>query len=338
MGSTPINIVVKLTRNCNFRCEYCHDLAFDSQPMSFETLAYTIQRMLSWKDESAFRFIWHGGEPLLRGHDFFLKILALQEKFRREGQKIQNNIQTNGYLIDNKFIDLFDQYGVTMGVSLDGPSFIHDAQRRNTAGEPTFDSVMQAIRRLQARNIPFGALSVLTSRSLATPPKKFLKFYQENGINNVGFLPVRSSNALEGESLPAEEYAAYITRMFDEWLRLDDPNLRIREFSDWIALSLGLPGILCSSNGGCAGTTFSVDLDGSIYCCDKFVNTNGFCYGNIKELNFNRLKQSEEFLGICAKAKRLASKCQNCQWNRFCAGGCMHDNYLMEVEQVNEPC
>ena len=45
-------------------------------------------------------FSWQGGEPTLMGLDFFRKVVALQRKYAKAGQRIENDLQTNGTLLD----------------------------------------------------------------------------------------------------------------------------------------------------------------------------------------------------------------------------------------------
>ncbi len=45
-------------------------------------------------------FTWQGGEPTLRGLDFFRRVVELQKKHAKAGQKIENDLQTNGVLLD----------------------------------------------------------------------------------------------------------------------------------------------------------------------------------------------------------------------------------------------
>ena len=41
-------------------------------------------------------FSWQGGEPTLRGIDFFRRVVALQKKYAKPNQRIENDLQTNG--------------------------------------------------------------------------------------------------------------------------------------------------------------------------------------------------------------------------------------------------
>jgi len=328
VASPPMNIIVKVTRKCNFRCEYCHDVVYDHTPISFHVLAHTIARVLAQKKNNVFRFIWHGGEPLLMGQNFYLKALALQQEFRVDGQEIRNTLQTNGYLLDEGFAQFLHKYRFTVGLSLDGPRELHDSQRRFHNGESTFGKVMEALFKLQDNDIPFGVLTVLTSRSVAFPPGDLLEFYRKHGISNVGFLPVRSDCHLNGETLPVNVFTDYMKALFDEWLRMNDPNLQIREFKDWIFLAMGLPGTQCSSSGTCIGSTFSIEPDGMVYNCDKFVGDTRFQFGKIDEINLDNLIKSDYLSRLRSWDQDLPTTCIECQWRNNCAGGCSHDRYL----------
>lgn len=341
MNGPPVNIIIKVNRKCNFGCEYCHDIndvdiAEKDRTMPFDVLACSIERVLSGKKAKSFRFIWHGGEPLLMGNDFFVKIIALQGEFMQTGQEIRNSVQTNGYLLDERFADCFKKIGFSVGVSLDGPEYLHDAQRPTRQRKPTFKKVVEAIHRLHTHSIPFGVITVLTSRSVTVPPENLLDFYRENNISNVCFLPVRSDCHQNGETLDGKVFADFMKKMFDAWLSLDDPSLQVREFKDWIALSMGLKGTLCSSSGSCIGSSYSIEPDGKVFHCDKFVQDEKFCYGNIAEIDFDQLSVSKKFLRLCSWDNKIPEKCQGCDWKATCAGGCGHDRYLKLISGDNE--
>ena len=94
------SLITKVTRICNLRCHYCNEWEDTKTVMSFRTLAQLTNRALGHPDAKAVTFIWHGGEPLVRGRDFYNKALYLQKHCRRDRQTVKNAIQTNGTLVN----------------------------------------------------------------------------------------------------------------------------------------------------------------------------------------------------------------------------------------------
>jgi len=70
----------------------------------------TLEKMIVWQfttNRNSANFIWHGGEPLLVGMEFFKKALELQKKYNTRKIKVSNSIQTNGILFGRKVDRLF---------------------------------------------------------------------------------------------------------------------------------------------------------------------------------------------------------------------------------------
>lgn len=62
---------------------------------------------------------WHGGEPTLMGLDFFKQAVELQKKYGY-GKWIENNLQTNGLLLDLHWAKFLRENNWLVGISLDG--------------------------------------------------------------------------------------------------------------------------------------------------------------------------------------------------------------------------
>src|ERR1035437_3910711 len=96
---TPI---IKVVGNyCNNCCGYCFYHNLDQtlrKRMSFELLESFIRQHAELVRKRLL-FIWHGGEPLLAGLDFFQEVVRLQKLFVPRGRPVRNSIQTNGTLI-----------------------------------------------------------------------------------------------------------------------------------------------------------------------------------------------------------------------------------------------
>ena len=96
--------------SCNLACEYCyysektgrHNGGEKSALMSDETLELYIKQYMESQSLDCVQFVWHGGEPTLRGIDFYRRAMSLQRKYAR-GRSVQNCLQTNGTLLTDEW-------------------------------------------------------------------------------------------------------------------------------------------------------------------------------------------------------------------------------------------
>lgn len=87
--------------------------------MSIETLEYLMKITLPFYGNVS--FIWHGGEPLSMGLNFYKKVIELQEYYRKKCDvKVSNNIQTNITLLTEEMAEFFVKNSFTIGSSYDG--------------------------------------------------------------------------------------------------------------------------------------------------------------------------------------------------------------------------
>lgn len=181
---------------CNLDCKYCYYLDKELQApkakptdvMSDELLEEFIQQYIQGNQVPVVSFCWHGGEPLLAGLDFFRRAMALQEKYKGDKQ-IENSLQTNGTLITAEWAQFFAEHRFLVGVSIDGPAEVHDANRRNRGGKPTFDSVMRGIELLAINGAEFNTLSAVSAAS-ERKGQEIYRFLKSIGSRFMQFLPV----------------------------------------------------------------------------------------------------------------------------------------------------
>src|SRR5256885_5152433 len=106
----------------------------------------------------------HGGEPLLAGVDHLRYTIETVRGACAPDVEVRFNIQTNGVLLETPFLELFREYGVQVGVSLDGDEEGHDRHRRWANGQGSFQAVRTGLHRLGAepyRPLFSGPLSTL---------------------------------------------------------------------------------------------------------------------------------------------------------------------------------
>ena len=128
-----INLLIKPASGlCNMRCSYCfyHDEALNRQTASYgmmeeDTLEAVIQKAIAFSDTDC-TIAYQGGEPTLRGLDFFRRSIQLQNKHNTGKIRIHNAIQTNGLLLDDDWAEFLHDNHFLVGISLDGIQFTHD--------------------------------------------------------------------------------------------------------------------------------------------------------------------------------------------------------------------
>ncbi len=54
-------------------------------------------------------YAYQGGEPTLRGLDFFRKAVAYQKQYNKNQIQVHNALQTNGYVIDEEWCRFFKE-------------------------------------------------------------------------------------------------------------------------------------------------------------------------------------------------------------------------------------
>ena len=74
-------------------------------------------------------FFLAGGEPTLLGLEFFEKGCALEQKYKKPHQRIENDLQTNGTLLDDEWCAFLKKHSFLVGLSIDGPKELHDRYR-----------------------------------------------------------------------------------------------------------------------------------------------------------------------------------------------------------------
>ncbi len=131
--------------------------------------------------EQGFTVVWHAGEPMVLPVGYYETAIGIIANHNPDGAQVRHSFQTNGVLIDDAWCDFFNAHGVNVGVSVDGPAFLHDRYRKTRKGGATHHRVMAGIRKLQSNKVPFHVISVLTGESLDYADELY-DFYLENDV------------------------------------------------------------------------------------------------------------------------------------------------------------
>ena len=334
-------VVIQPTTFCNLDCSYCYLPDRKSKyKLSLDLLEPIFKKIFaSQLVDRGFTVVWHAGEPLTVPISFYESACNIIEQLNQEINSnpydISHSIQTNGTLITQAWCDFFQEYNLKVGVSIDGPAFIHDAYRQTRKGIGTHASTMGGISLLQKNNIDFGVIAVLTEKSLDYPDEIF-NFFRENRIRDVGFNVEEIEGIHRFSSLQKADvekrYRHFMQRLY-ELVKETKGNFRVREFEDARRLicsegkeikGQGTPFSIINIAYNGNFSTFSPELlsmESSTY--------GDFIIGNILHDNFESVVKTDKFQRINRDIQAGVKSCQKtCQYFSVCGGGAPSNKYF----------
>jgi uncharacterized protein len=325
-----IVLIMKATRLCNLRCTYCHFWrSGPDQVMSFEVMATAIRDALATPGVRHVEFTWHGGEVTLLPPDFLRRAIWLQEHFRRPDQQVTNAVQTNGTRLDAAWMRLFRAYEISVGISLDGPPEVHDRTRVDRRGDPTSDRVRAGLALLREHRIKHGVLMVVGEDVMALGAARTLAYLLDLGVPSVGLLNVIPENRaadedLRGHYLPWPRYVTWLRELFDLWWPVHAARLHLRELADLVGKVGGEGSRTCLFAGDCHGRYLTIEPNGEVSACDKYVDASDYVLGPSLREAFAGTRLPD----IRRRESAAVADLSGCRWFGVCAGGCPHDRRL----------
>ncbi len=358
-GERRFHVIAKPNSSvCNLDCTYCFYLSKETLPggpgigrMSDELVEKFIQQYIDGVTGDEVIFTWQGGEPTLRGLDFFRYVVNLQKKYAKPNQRIENDLQTNGILLTDPWCEFLKENRFLVGLSIDGPRPLHDRFRVSKDKQPTFDKVFAAAKLLQKHGVPFNTLTCV-NRINARYPRDIYRFLRDEvGSKTIQFIPIVEFKHFENQapfswksnevpredgpesrpghpdsivtdwSVDPDDWGDFLISVFNEWYRKDVGIVLVNQFETLVAQHLGLPSQMCVYHEFC-GKGVALEHDGTVYACDHFVYPE-YKTGNIIDRKLSDLVFSPlQVKFLYAKSEMLPGACRKCSFLGDCWGEC----------------
>lgn len=288
-----ITIILNLASNlCNMQCLYCYEHNFSKynkiNNLTYAKLDEVKEYLSQFKEYPYILILFHGGEPLLFGKDNLENIFYFIENNFRNKYRIQ--VQTNGTLIDNDFIEIFLKYGVEVSISLD-PYGIRDLRKSENFEyrNIVINNMLLASNRLS--NI--GVVSVAHKYNL----NYFKEFIVELIKYNIKYLTInkiRYSEHYTNFYITEKEYNDMLKELLLYWIK--HKKYKLIDIQPFISLL--------------------TDHKICIYSSDKN-KCNYFRTFYNKEYNANYCSH------IINDIPTIDNKCQKCYIYEWCGSGCL---------------
>lgn len=332
-------------KDCNLDCSYCFycKQKKEKRVMDSSILEKVISEICNY-NSGDINFIWHGGEPLLAGIDFYKKAFKLQEKLKKPKQRISNSIQTNATLLNDSWAELFKEYGINVSISLDGPMEVHDRYRIFLCGAGSFRKVIKGIESLRRKSVEFSIISVVTSENAIKSEEifRFLTSQQPLWISFVASMGVKAEDGIYSKySIPLSSYIDFLITIFNLWVEDGDYRLKILPIETILSGFFEKDHRDYRLNGECkkrlairkCERNLVITPNGELKTCGFHGYDDLFLFGDIKgglgkAINSNMYRRYKNHL------QKIKEKCSRCEWYKVCYEGCPRDFYVMGQQRL----
>jgi uncharacterized protein len=346
---------------CNLGCKYCFFLSKENlygereSPLMDEAVLETYLRQLMESSPGPqVDVAWQGGEPMLRGLDFYRRSVELAEQYRKPHQHILHTMQTNGTLIDDEWAAFFKQHNYLVGLSIDGPRELHDAYRIDKQGQGSFDAVIRGWNILRRHDVDTNILCTIHTANQDHPLKVYRFFRDELKAQYIQLIPIveratertiafanqgwggnrgtdrplyqQEGSLVTDRTVSAEGFGSFLAAIFDEWIGRDVGKVFVTTFDVALGSWLGQHNS-CVVAPTC-GAALTMEHNGDVYSCDHYVEP-GHKLGNVKETPLRSLVSSEQQRRFGqAKFDTLPRYCKECPVLFACYGECPRNRFI----------
>ena len=328
-------VIFKPTEACNAGCVYCdvvHKKGHSPRKMPLKTLEkffFRLNEFLVERPDENMEVVWHGGEPLSLGPEYFAHALRLQQKHCADtGERIRHCIQSNLTLLTRELAGALKKLGIdNIGSSFDPIGNVRGLGKRRDS-DAYNKRFMDAVCLLDDEGISLGIIYVVTKLSLERPLEIFQTLANLAPRGGFMFNPVlvygRNLDYLE---VSPEEYVDFLGAIFPTWWHKRDEFPLTEPFAS-LARNLleESRSLMCSDSGACAYHHINVLPDGSLSHCGRSADWNLLDYGSIFDRSFSQvLGDPQREILIERNTVLPQTECKGCRFWDICHGGCPLD-------------
>ena len=313
-----VGLTICPTMNCNFDCPYCfehHIPGKMSKEVQDDVIALA-RKLMDTTNGKMLSITWFGGEPLLATDvidSLAERLMALAEE---KGAEYSAGIITNGYLLSQKNADMLERCKVTScQITIDGLGADHDATRHLAGGGPTFDRIIENLRKVKC-SFKISIRQNVQEKNMNTIPevREFIKKLAEESGNNLTYNPA-----------PVSGNEATKERGAEVGLLCASDSLEVQLMQESERFTAGR-GHYC---GACILFSAGIDDKGNLFKCWDALGLTELAFGNAHDWDPTDPLNTASCPDMLTRYLNTAlplddEECNQCVWLPLCVGGCPH--------------
>jgi len=344
-------IIAKPTKDCNADCQYCSTPPDHEGGWSFEQFKTMFDRLHHMIADDAV-WIWHGGEPMLLGPQFYIDTFEYAKKIK---PNLQFAMQSNLLLYTTKkwkkvFEDIFNG---SVSTSFDPDELNRTIKGSTKAYSKLFYKKIKLILEDGFRPLVIGTYTTETKEYGMKMYDKSLSYGDMAFSLRFNYRYPAGRDSGKGAAISPEDYGNMLIELYNRWI-IDLPPFLITPLDQMFKKCYDKYSSTCPWTRSCGGKFVSIDPNGDVYNCGEFADLNdpNFKFGNLLEgtissskpvqvVNFYRkVKDDTKFANkmmstyparaMARRRTHLPGDCKTCRHFEECEGGCMRDSELFE--------
>ncbi|MGX1953534.1 radical SAM/SPASM protein FxsBH, inactivated beta-hydroxylase extension form [Streptomyces anulatus] len=332
--------VLKVHSRCDLACDHCYvyehaDQSWLTRPktISDEAISWTARRLAEHATTHALpslTVILHGGEPLLAGPARLRRVCEELGSALNGIAELDLRIHTNGVQLSPRYLDLFDEFHVRVGISLDGDRAANDRHRLFADGRSSHPLVMRAVELLREERYRHLDLGLLCTVDIHNDPVAVHDALAGLEPPLVDFL---LPHATWDDPPPRPDgsptaYADWLLTVFDRWTERGRP-MPVRMFASVLSSLNGGPS-LTESLGLAPTDLVVIETDGQLEQVDSLKSAYEGAAATGFDVFRNTFDEVAAHPGVRARQLGLAGvseTCRRCPVVRSCGGGLYTHRY-----------
>jgi len=191
-GFTRLHIFV-VTLRCDHSCHYCQVSRVSVDRSKYDMSEASAMRAVDMVFRSPSPYLkieFQGGEPLLNFDLIRQVVLAARQRNETERRDLRFVVTTNLSFLSDDMLGFFQDQEVTISTSLDGPAFIHNANRPRP-GNDAYDLAIAGIERAREALGHHAVAALMTTTRLSLDhPIEIVDEFMARGFDHIFLRPL----------------------------------------------------------------------------------------------------------------------------------------------------
>jgi His-Xaa-Ser system radical SAM maturase HxsB len=334
-GFTKLHIFV-VTLRCDHSCHYCQVSRQTADKSTYDMSPQTVEKSVELMMKSPAPHITlelQGGEPLL-AFDVIRHIVPLaKSKAKAADKDLEIVVTTNLANATDDMLSYFRDENIKVSTSLDGPAFIHNANRPrpgNNSYELTIANIERARKIVGVSRV--AALMTTTKLSLEHP-KEIIDEYVKQGFHSIFLRPLSPYGfALKTRKKTGYELSSFLNFYrtgLDHIIQINRNGYDLAEVYTKILLTkiltpYGTGFVDLQSPAGAGINVLVYNYDGDVYATDESrmlaeMGDHTFRLGNVHAHSHKDIFTGDSFLNlVAASCNQSLAGCSDCAFQPYC--------------------